>query len=265
MAERETTNPMPFSGMDDEQGAMMITPAASGNVKIAPERTRSGRWRGSVFCVVLTIAASVVGCEQSTPEETRKEPPAAAEPRRPIVAHFDCDTMAVSATFHDDRVVLDLPKGPLTLPQVISASGARYSDDVSTFWNKGREATLIVDGQTEMCRERRDPWQEASDRGVDFRAVGQEPGWFLEIDTGQRIRLVYDYAEHEIVTPWPSPTLDGTAARFDAATRSHTLQIVIHDRPCHDSMSGEEFPKTVAVTLDDRRLHGCGRDVTSAP
>ena len=30
---------------------------------------------------------------------------------------------------------------------------------------------------------------------------GQEPGWFLEIDKEKQIRLVYDYAEHEIVTP----------------------------------------------------------------
>ena len=81
----------------------------------------------------------------------------------------------------------------MTLPHVVSASGARYSNGAGTFWNKGREATFELNGRTQTCRERREPWQEAADRGVDFRAVGQEPGWFLEIDNGEadppRVRL----------------------------------------------------------------------------
>src|SRR5688572_27332616 len=32
--------------------------------------------------------------------------------------------------------------------------------------------------------ERPDPWREARGRGIDFRAIGQEPGWYLEIDDG---------------------------------------------------------------------------------
>jgi putative lipoprotein len=181
----------------------------------------------------------------------------------PIVARFDCDTLALTATFHDDRVVIELPERTLTLAQVLSGSGARYSNGGATFWNKGREATFEMKGRTQTCRERREPWQEAADRGVDFRAVGQEPGWFLEIDREKQIRLVYDYAEHEIVTQVPAPARKGTSITYDVMVEAKQLVILIEDAPCRDTMSGEAFPQAVTVTIGTRTLRGCGREITS--
>ena len=43
-------------------------------------------------------------------------------------------------------VNLLLPEQAITLPQVISASGARYADDKDEFWNKGQNATYKKDG-----------------------------------------------------------------------------------------------------------------------
>ena len=181
--------------------------------------------------------------------------------KAPIVARFDCDTLALMATFHHDRVVIELTDRTLTLPHVVSASGARYSDGTVTFWSKGREAALELNGRHQTCRERREPWQEAADRGVDFRAVGQEPGWFLEIDNGKQIRLVYDYAEHELVVPAPAPASKGAAVVYDTTVQSRRLVIVIEEAPCTDSMSGEAFPRTVSVAIGERTLRGCGRDI----
>jgi putative lipoprotein len=184
---------------------------------------------------------------------------AASKP--PIRARFDCDTLALTAIFHEDRVVIELPERSLTLPHVVSASGARYSDGAVTFWNKGREATFELGGRTQTCRERHEPWLEAADRGVDFRAVGQEPGWFLEIDQEKEIRLVYDYAEHELVAPVPSPLRKGTSIIYDTTVKSEHVVILIEDAPCTDVMSGEAFPRSVTVTIGTRTLRGCGRDV----
>jgi membrane-bound inhibitor of C-type lysozyme len=39
------------------------------------------------------------------------------------------------------------------LPQVVSASGARYSDGKITWWNKGREGTLELGGPATQCAE----------------------------------------------------------------------------------------------------------------
>jgi len=66
-----------------------------------------------------------------------------------IAATFVCaDGTSVPATFDNEaeNVTITLPDGTLTLPQVVAASGARYSDGTTTFWNKGNEATLEVNG-----------------------------------------------------------------------------------------------------------------------
>lgn len=105
----------------------------------------------------------------------------------------------------------------------------------------------------------RDPWSEARTRGIDVRAVGQEPGWFVEIDHGTSIRLLYDYAEREATFPAPEPVSSGGTTTYDAATGEHRLRVIVEDRPCHDGMSGDAFPRTVTVELDGRTLRGCGR------
>jgi membrane-bound inhibitor of C-type lysozyme/uncharacterized membrane protein len=213
---------------------------------------------GVVFAaVVLAACGSPRSADITEPKEAQPSTP-------PIVARFDCDTLALTATFHEDDVVIEVPEQrALTLPHVVSASGARYSNGTDTFWNKGREATFERHGRTETCRERREPWQEAADRGVDFRAVGQEPGWFLEIDKEKQIRLVYDYAEHELITPVPAPTVKGTSTVYDATVESHRLIILIAKIPCADAMSGEAFPSSVSITMDSRTLRGCGKDIVS--
>jgi putative lipoprotein len=122
---------------------------------------------------------------------------------------------------------------------------------------------LELQGRKQTCRERREPWQEAADRGVEFRAVGQEPGWFLEIDVEKQIRLVYDYAEHELIAPVPAPSRKATSRFYDTTVKAQHLVIQIDDVPCTDVMSGEGFPQTVTVTIDARTLRGCGRDIVS--
>jgi hypothetical protein len=92
---------------------------------------------------------------------------------------FDCDTLAVAASFYPDRVVLELPQGPMTLLQTESASGVRYSSAKATFWNKGRDATLTIAGRTETCRGRPiAAWSSVpSDRSRGGSWRSQEPGY----------------------------------------------------------------------------------------
>jgi putative lipoprotein len=111
----------------------------------------------------------------------------------------------------------------------------------------------------------RNPWQEARDRGIDFRAVGQEPGWFLEIDNGKSMRLVYDYAQREAITPVPDPVARRGSTTYDATTEAHRLRVIIEDTSCNDAMSGEAFPRTVTVEIDGRSLRGCGRPLEVLP
>jgi membrane-bound inhibitor of C-type lysozyme len=65
-------------------------------------------------------------------------------------ALFVCNNnKAIGANFHKKGVILNLSDGRvLTLPQTISASGARYatSDESFVFWNKGDAAFIEESG-----------------------------------------------------------------------------------------------------------------------
>ena len=104
-------------------------------------------------------------------------------------------------------------------------------------------------------------WEQARLRGIDFRAVGQEPGWLLEIDEGNQITMLADYGERNVTAPAPEPTFNDATGekRYDIETDSLRLHVSVRNQPCTDVMSGEQFPTTVVVTLDGREYRGCGR------
>ena len=97
-------------------------------------------------------------------------------------------------------------------------------------------------------------------RESDFRAVGQEPGWLLELKHSGQIRLVADYGNDTVVAPTPPAETDSaTQARtYHAVAGARDLRVLIQPTACTDAMSGEPYETTVTVTLDGRAYHGCG-------
>ena len=104
-----------------------------------------------------------------------------------------------------------------------------------------------------------DPWQHAQERGIDFRAVGQEPGWYVEIDHEGSIHLIWDYMEREVTMPAVKPLAAAGRTTYAVSSAAQRLTIVIEDRPCSDVMSGAPYPNTVIATIDGRELRGCGQ------
>ena len=102
-------------------------------------------------------------------------------------------------------------------------------------------------------------------RDRDFRAVGQEPGWQLELRMGAEMRLTYDYGKSMAVTPAARALVDSTTGTrtFHAVTEANDLRIVIVPAPCTDAMSGRPYPATVSVTLNGRSFRGCGEDLAT--
>jgi hypothetical protein len=96
-------------------------------------------------------------------------------------------------------------------------------------------------------------------RDRDFRAVGQEPFWRLEIAKGKEIRFI-EVGRADAMTPVPMPKIDPeTGARvYQAITEATELRVVIEPVPCTDVMSGNPFETTVTVTFNGRTYHGCG-------
>lgn len=59
---------------------------------------------------------------------------------------YKCKDLEFIAKFETDKVQILLPGRTLMLPQVISGSGARYSDGSVTFWSKGDNALFEMNG-----------------------------------------------------------------------------------------------------------------------
>jgi len=107
-------------------------------------RVAAPRTAAALAATLLVLAASAPPADAQRP----------AAPRE-IRAHFSCDgDKAIDATFvvgNPASVRLTLSDGrTLSLPQALSASGARYAsgDESVVFWNKGDTAFIEEGGKT---------------------------------------------------------------------------------------------------------------------
>jgi uncharacterized membrane protein len=104
-----------------------------------------------------------------------------------------------------------------------------------------------------------DIWHKAKLRGVAFRAVGQEPGWLLEITNGEEILIITDYGSNRASMPYVEPVVYQEERRTQYVVGEYNTTIEIRGEPCTDTMSGESFEVSVTLFLNNKELHGCGR------
>lgn len=108
----------------------------------------------------------------------------------------------------------------------------------------------------------RPTWEDARAAGIDFRAIGQEPGWMLDIYQQNRITLLWDYGDNFVEFPLSAPTYPQEGStRYETQASGRTLAVTIRRFPCEDAMSGAPYPATVEVVIDGRTLQGCGKSV----
>lgn len=106
------------------------------------------------------------------------------------------------------------------------------------------------------------PWDEARVRGVVFRAVGNEPGWYVEVDGGDApaMRLFLDYGERQIAfertTVMPDP-LGFRGVRGEVAA-----ELRLYPERCADGMSGVEFAVRAELIVNGAEYRGCGQFLT---
>ena len=102
-------------------------------------------------------------------------------------------------------------------------------------------------------------------RDRDFRAIGQEPGWQLEIRQGAEMRFTYDYGKGTAVTPASRVRVDSSTGTrtYHAVAEANDLRVEIVPVSCADSMSGRPFPATVSVTLNGKTFRGCGEELAT--
>lgn len=219
----------------------------------------------AILCVVWGCSSSLEkkADARESPSQKTSLPDFSAIKTENVFAYSCGDSLRFTAHVTKDSTWLFLPDTTLKVTPVPAGSGAKYQGSSYLYWSKGNEAILQrPKGSFMTCTTipKEKSWQAAKIRGVDFRALGQEPGWYLEITRGKQIRYIGNYGKDTLVTPVPKPqkTQQGQTV-YKAQSEGQSLKVVITNEPCTDSMSGFQFPSTVTVTVDGKTYQGCGR------
>ena len=215
--------------------------------------------------IVTTLLATLLAC--TNPNRVVEQREALGDQVDPNAQTFvfECgDDFSFTARVEEQNAWLFLRRDTLQLAEVAAASGMKFADKEHTFWMKGEEAMLITPGRTHKdCKNnhRKAIWEHAKLNGVDFRAVGNEPGWVLEISNQADILFITNYGQsrHAFASTNVSSATQGLTTMYEARNDQERIEIKLTATRCGDTMSDEKFPVTVNVLLNQKEFNGCGR------
>ena len=212
---------------------------------------------------VAALCAALAGCAHDPSGQRVRDTTRGAAEIQTFV--FECpDGFGFVARIEGDKAWLFLPDGTIQLPRANMETGSSYARGSTGFNHEGGKASIDTGAHKHagcVNNRARAIWEHAKLNGVGFRATGNEPGWYLEITNEQDILLVTDYGNSRYRFDSSAMTSDphSRTTVYSAHTGTDRLEIVIEGAPCKDTMSGEAFPASVSVRLNDRRISGCGR------
>jgi len=185
----------------------------------------------------------------------------------PSPTNWQCGDLRVGARFDNaaGNVTLTYSGRSRSLPLAMSGSGARYADDAGNeFWTKGDSGTLTLDGEKHDCTRTNvaSPWDDARSRGVAFRAVGNEPGWLVEVGQGEapslHAQLDFGSRKLDIASVQPRAKGDGWTGKSANGTQ---VELVAERKPCQDD-AGATFDITAQLRAGGKTYSGCGAFLT---
>lgn len=239
--------PIPFSLPYD---ASRVNPAAAHGLRAELVGPDGERWfatpepvplvPGSGMAVELLLRRAS-GPSTASPSGTAAS--AATAPR-----HWECGDLGVMSRAVGGSLRLDANGAAWTA----GTGGVRF--DV-----RGEAARLALPGDAVRdCVPARQPspWNEAVLRGLAFRAVGNEPGWFVEVDAGSNpmLRATLDYGERRLDVANVQRTTDG----YRGTSGGQPVTLAVRRTACTDGMSGQRFEATATLRVGEREYSGCG-------
>ena len=219
------------------------------------------RAQSPVISPVIPPASSTANspaAASATPPADSDEAPARAavlalDPQPPV--QFRCGAQTVTLRHFGELSTLEAAGRTYTLHPVRTASGAKLvsvDDERTSIWVKGDAAMLELAGVAQPeCRL-------VGEKPL-FRAVGNEPGWRLDV-RADGLSLLVDNGDTHVFAPSPLVVAGDGMRSYEAVSAGGPLTAVVFARHCVDSMSGMPHPNTVEVRWQDRVLKGCGGD-----
>ena len=102
--------------------------------------------------------------------------------------------------------------------------------------------------------------QQPEPSSATWRATGNEPSWALS-RSGDAMLLELDFGQRKLRFTVPTPEKSGTdSLTYSVSVEGMKLTWTVREALCIDTMSGMPRPEQVAVTLEGKRLSGCGGD-----
>jgi putative lipoprotein len=194
---------------------------------------------------------------------SRSAPGATADATQAIATNWQCGDLRVGATFDNvaKRVTLSHSGRSTSLPLAMSGSGARYADEKGNeFWTKGASGTLTLDGQKHECTQTQaaSPWDAAKARDVAFRAVGNEPGWLVEVGKGATppLHAELDFGSRRLDIAQVQRNAKGNGWNGKTANGS-LVELTVERTSCQDD-SGATFDATAQLRAGGKTYTGCG-------
>lgn len=238
--------------------------AGNNSMRPSAATTRRPMKRAALFTLITGLLLAFSACRTSAPD------PAPTTGTRSNTLQAQVWNCADGSTLHTRNlasppaVTLRAGADTRTLPQVRAASGVRYEDETMLFWTKGDGATFQrKPGNAAECRENRalSLLEDARVRGITFRAVGNEPGWLLEIGPENRVMFEDGYGSIRVVFQSLAPrsnTQPGVTL-YENTSSAYRMKITLRRQTCADTMSDETFPYTVDIEVEGAKRRGCGR------
>ena len=102
--------------------------------------------------------------------------------------------------------------------------------------------------------------EQAGARGIAFRGVGTEPGWLVEVGTGETpaLHAELDYGERKIDVARAQP-LPGALGYAGTSSEGIGMKLQLQREGCNDGMSDQAYPVSAKLSVDGKTYAGCGR------
>jgi uncharacterized membrane protein len=177
---------------------------------------------------------------------------------------FECDTGdSFVANLRNGKAWVFLPSQTIALERTSSRTGKQYSDGATllSFSESGVHLDTPDDIYRNCINNRAKAiWEDAKLRGIDFKAMGNEPGWYLEISEKNKARFIRNYGNSKDEFLLAPPLTNQTTGKTTYTSLDNPSALILLElQPCNDTMSGESFPTRVIVRFAEQEYHGCGR------
>ena len=102
-------------------------------------------------------------------------------------------------------------------------------------------------------------FERARSEGVLFRAIGNEPGWTLEISSDKEVLFLTSLGEDKTHFEVIDKFSEYGSTEYKMRSKQNHLLVRIEKRRCRDTMVDRVYESTVYINFDGVYMKGCGK------